>query len=160
VPAVAGCWIAPETESIVGLGSVGSLMDVFSKKKRSSIMSKIRSENTLPERTVRSILHRLGYRFRLHVPDLPGRPDIVLHRWRKIVLVQGCFWHCHTCQLASRPKTNREYWTPKLRRNRKRDRQVLKALQSEGWSVLEVWECEVRTAEGLAERLRTFVEKT
>jgi DNA mismatch endonuclease (patch repair protein) len=133
-------------------------MDVFSKKKRSAVMAKIRSKNTLPERTVRSILHRFGYRFRLHVPNLPGRPDIVLKKWRKIVLVQGCFWHGHTCQLASRPKTNRSYWTAKLKRNRRRDREVLEALKFAGWSVLEVWECEVRAGEGLAEKLKEFME--
>jgi DNA mismatch endonuclease (patch repair protein) len=132
-------------------------MDVFSKHERSVLMSKIGSKNTAPELVVRSMLHRLGYRFRLHVKDLPGCPDIVLRRQHKIVMVQGCFWHGHTCRLASRPKTNKAYWTPKLERNRKRDKAVLRALRSDGWSVLEVWECEVRADSCLDEKLRAFM---
>src|SRR5947208_1531322 len=99
-------------------------------------MGRIRSKDTRPERAVRSILHSLGYRFRLHRSDLPGRPDIVLPRHRKIVLVHGCFWHGHCCQLASKPKTNQIYWTPKIRTNRSRDERNLAALEEQGWAVL------------------------
>lgn len=120
-------------------------------------MSGIRSKNTKPELAVRSILHRLGYRFRLHHKDLPGRPDIVLPKHRKIILVQGCFWHGHTCRLASKPKSNEGYWSAKINGNRARDARTLKALEEQGWNVLELWECEVRCVEGLEERLQAFM---
>lgn len=120
-------------------------------------MSRIRSENTRPEIAVRSILHRLGYRFRLHRKDLPGRPDIVLPRHCKIVLVHGCFWHGHTCRLASKPKSNESYWSTKILANRARDARNLEALNQQGWSVLELWECEVRKLEGIEEKLRAFM---
>jgi DNA mismatch endonuclease (patch repair protein) len=135
-------------------------MDRLSKKQRSALMSRIRSENTKPELVVRSLLHRLGYRFRLHASDLPGRPDVVFRKQQKIVMVQGCFWHGHTCSLASRPKSNQQSWTVKLKRNRNRDRAVLRALRSGGWSVLQIWECEVRADKFLADKLKAFMEGT
>src|ERR1035437_1512483 len=137
--------------------TAGAPMDTISKAERSALMSRIRSKDTRPERTVRSILHWLGYRFRLHHPDLPGRPDIVLSRHRKIILVHGCFWHGHSCQLASKPKTNRVYWTQKLRNNRTRDANNRAALEEHGWAVLELWECEVRKMAGLEDKLRSFM---
>jgi DNA mismatch endonuclease (patch repair protein) len=121
-------------------------------------MSRIPSKNTKPEIAVRSVLHRLGYRFRLHRGDLPGRPDIVLPRHRKIILVQGCFWHGHTCRLASKPKSNEGYWGPKIRANKARDALNLSALKDLGWSVLELWECEIKDAQALEARLRTFLD--
>ncbi|SRR5258708_25090720 len=133
-------------------------MDVFSKQRRSALMSRIRSKDTKPELQVRSILHRLGYRFRLHVKGMRGRPDIVLPRHGKIVMVQGCFWHGHTCKLASHPKSNQSYWNPKIRRNRRRDRAVIRALVKDGWSVLEIWECQVRAGTGIAEDLQAFMK--
>jgi DNA mismatch endonuclease, patch repair protein len=120
-------------------------------------MGRIRSRNTQPELIVRSILHSLGYRFRLHRKDLPGRPDIVLPRHNKVVLVHGCFWHGHTCQLASKPKSNQSYWGPKIHANQIRDARNLEALLRGGWSVLELWECEIRRLEGLAEKLESFM---
>lgn len=132
-------------------------MDTISSEERSALMSRIRSKNTLPEMAVRSILHRLGYRFRLHRKDLPGLPDIVLPRHRKIVLVHGCFWHGHTCRLASKPKSNETYWSTKIQANRARDARNLKALTQQGWTVLELWECEVRKLEGIEERLSSFM---
>lgn len=121
-------------------------------------MSRIRSANTRPEMAVRSLLHRLGYRFRLHRRDLPGRPDIVLPRHRKIVLVQGCFWHGHDCRLASKPKSNCEYWSAKIIGNKNRDARNLAALEAAGWGVLEIWECEIRRGEGLEEKLKLFLD--
>src|SRR5213080_3897737 len=118
-------------------------MDTISQERRSLLMGRIRSKDTRPERVVRSMLHMMGYRFRLHRKDLPGKPDIVLPRHRKIVLVQGCFWHGHTCQLASKPKSNRGYWGPKIQTNRKRDRRNKTALKRAGWQVLELWECDI-----------------
>lgn len=121
-------------------------------------MSRIRSKDTKPELAVRQILHRLGYRFRLHRKDLPGRPDIVLPRHRKIILVHGCFWHGHTCRLASKPKSNSGYWSGKIEKNKERDARNLYALQDAGWKVLELWECDIRKLEGLEERLDAFMK--
>lgn len=132
-------------------------MDTISPAERSALMARIRSKDTKPEIAVRSIIHRLGFRFRLHRQDLPGKPDIVLPRHKKIVLVQGCFWHGHTCQLASKPKSNQAYWTPKIQNNQARDKRNLAALENQGWKVLELWECEVRRFTGLQERLREFL---
>ncbi len=120
-------------------------------------MSRIRSKNTKPELVVRAILHRAGYRFRLHRKDLPGKPDIVLPKHQKIVLVQGCFWHGHDCKLASKPKSNEKYWSEKINRNRLRDQHVKEALALAGWSVLELWECEIRSGANLAERILQFM---
>jgi DNA mismatch endonuclease (patch repair protein) len=132
-------------------------MDTISKAERSALMSRIRSKDTQPERNVRSLLHSLGYRFRLHRSDLPGKPDIVLPGHRKIILVHGCFWHGHSCQLASKPKTNRTYWTPKIRNNRDRDERNLTTLQEQGWAVLVLWECEIREGTGLLTKIQMFM---
>lgn len=132
-------------------------MDTITPAKRSALMSRIRSKDTQPELAVRSILHRLGYRFRLHRKDLPGRPDIVLPKHRKIVIVQGCFWHGHSCRLASKPKSNESYWSNKIETNRARDVRNLEALRQQGWVVLELWECEVRKQIGLPEKLERFM---
>jgi len=132
-------------------------MDTITPVERSALMRRIRSENTRPEIAVRSILHRLGYRFRLHRKDLPGRPDIVLPKHRKIILVQGCFWHGHTCRLASKPKSNEGYWHTKIETNRARDARNIDELTQRGWAVLELWECDVRRLEGLEEKLQAFL---
>ena len=132
-------------------------MDTITQAERSALLSRIRSKDTQPELAVRSLLHRLGYRFRVHRKDLPGRPDIVLPRHRKIILVHGCFWHGHTCRLASKPKSNEVYWSAKIEANRARDARNFDALVQQGWSVLELWECEVRRFEGLAEPLNAFL---
>lgn len=132
-------------------------MDTISPSDRSALMSRIRSKDTRPEIAVRSILHRLGYRFRLHRKDLPGKPDIVLPRHRKIILVQGCFWHGHICSLASKPKSNESYWSAKIAANRERDARNLDALRQRGWTVLELWECEIRKLVGLEEKLQAFM---
>ncbi|MDP2028460.1 MAG: DNA mismatch endonuclease Vsr [Thiobacillus sp.] len=133
------------------------MTDTLSKDARSKLMSRIRSKNTKPEMVVRSILHRLGFRFRLHRKDLPGCPDIVLPKHRKIVLVQGCFWHGHTCRLASHPKSNPAYWSHKIASNQERDRRARTELEEAGWSVLELWECEIRAETGLIQRIAEFM---
>jgi DNA mismatch endonuclease, patch repair protein len=133
-------------------------MDNISKLDRSALMARIRSKNTEPERVVRSILHRLGFRFRIHHSDLPGKPDIVLPRHRKIILVHGCFWHGHSCALASKPKSNRGYWRKKIKANRLRDRRVKRALLKQGWLVLELWECNIRLRTGLVKKLGAFMQ--
>jgi len=130
------------------------------KPSRSYNMSRIRSRDTAPELTVRSMIHRLGYRFRLHCAALPGKPDIVLACRRKIVFVHGCFWHAHGCRVGGAgPKSNRVYWRPKLMSNKERDRKHIGALRRQGWKVLVVWECWTRDAKTLERRLRRFLER-
>lgn len=120
-------------------------MDTISKSRRSWNMSRIRGKDTSPEIAVRSTLHRLGFRFRLHVRDLPGRPDIVLPRFRTVVFVHGCFWHRHKrCRFAYTPKSRTAFWTAKFAENVARDIVSKKALESMGWRVLIVWECQVK----------------
>jgi DNA mismatch endonuclease (patch repair protein) len=111
--------------------------------RRSANMSRIRSKDTKPEMLVRKALHRLGLRFRLHVRGLPGCPDIVLPKYRTVLQVKGCFWHGHTCPDGRLPKSNRDYWVPKLLKNRKRDIANDRKLRRLGWSVRNLWECRV-----------------
>jgi DNA mismatch endonuclease Vsr len=122
-------------------------------------MRLVRSRDTKPELTVRSLLHQLGFRFRLHRKDLPGAPDIVLPRHRKIVFVNGCFWHCHSgCRRATRPATNREWWAERLGGNVRRDQQNLRRLRRRGWKVLVVWECELTQPDRLRRTLLRFLQ--
>jgi DNA mismatch endonuclease (patch repair protein) len=131
------------------------MADVFSKRKRSAVMAAIRSKDTGPEKTVRSMLHHLGLRFRLHDRRLPGTPDVILNRHRTVVEVFGCFFHRHPgCRLASNPASNRRFWREKFRRNVARDAENRKALQGTGWRTVVVWECELRKPERLERRLR------
>lgn len=121
-------------------------------------MSRIRSRDTRPEKLVRSILHRMGYRFRLHRRDLPGSPDIVMHKYRVIVLVHGCYWHRHPdCRYASTPKTNSDFWESKFQRTVERDRQQQDQLRRLGWNVIIVWECEIKDVQALAARLNIAI---
>ena len=134
------------------------MADVFSEEKRSWIMSRVKGRDTTPELAVRSIIHRHGYRFRLHRKDLPGCPDIVLPRHRKIVFVHGCFWHGHKgCGKSSRPATNRKFWNTKIDGNIARDKKAVGRLRRSGWSVLVVWECELRDPQKLERRLLRFL---
>lgn len=107
-------------------------------------MARIRSKNTKPELAVRSLVHRLGFRFRLHRKDLPGCPDIVLPKFKAVIFVHGCFWHFHNCSDGKIPETNKKYWKQKLFGNMKKDQKHVKALRGKDWKVLVVWECEVR----------------
>lgn len=126
---------------------------------RSRIMWAVRSKNTIPEVALRKWLHAAGYRFRLHRKDLPGNPDIVFPSRRKALFVHGCFWHGHNCPRGSRqPKTNVEYWTQKIKRNRERDEVALVELRGLGWDVEIVWECEMKEKVGVMERLRTWLD--
>jgi DNA mismatch endonuclease, patch repair protein len=129
-------------------------MDIVSPAKRSQMMSGIRGKNTRPELVVRSVAHRLGLRFRLHRKELPGRPDLVFPKHRTAVFVQGCFWHRHDCGLAAVPKTRTEFWLSKFAANVKRDRICRAELESGGWRVLEIWECETRDPRTVEHRLR------
>ena len=119
------------------------MADVFSKSKRSNVMSKIRSKDTKPEIKVRKSLHRLGYRFRLHQNNLPGKPDIVLKKYETAIQIRGCFWHCHSCSDGHVPKSRQGYWGPKLENNKIRDRHNDRLLRKLGWNVIVVWECKI-----------------
>ena len=120
-------------------------MDIWDKKKRSEVMSKVRSKNTKPELTLRKALFARGFRYRLNDPKLPGKPDIVLPKHKTVIFLHGCFWHSHEgCKHAVIPKTNTEYWTAKIASNRERDKVNLQKLDALGWNVLTVWECELR----------------
>lgn len=123
-------------------------------------MSRVRAKDTKPEMVVRRTLHAAGYRYRLHVRDLPGKPDLVFSSRRKIVFVNGCFWHRHQdCALARLPKSRTEFWNDKLERNRERDDNNVKALRDLGWEVLTVWECEIRNLSDLMPRVVAFLEE-
>jgi DNA mismatch endonuclease (patch repair protein) len=135
--------------------------DIFAKAKRSQIMSRIRGRDTKPELAVRSLLHRLGYRFRIHVATLPGKPDIVLPKHRTVVMVHGCFWHRHPrCQFCYTPKTRKEFWQTKFAGNMRRDRKVRSELARLGWRVIVIWECQVRNSPELEKRLGSLLRRT
>ena len=132
--------------------------DVFTPEERSRIMAKVHGANTAPEKTVRSLIHRMGYRFRLNVKELPGKPDIILPRHKKIILIHGCFWHQHEgCPQAARPTSNTDYWNKKLDRNMIRDNGNMQKLEYLGWNVLVLWECEIKKQDLLLERLNSFL---
>lgn len=123
-------------------------MDIVDSATRSRMMSGIRGRDTRPEMMVRKFLHARGYRFRLHRKDLPGRPDIVLPRFRTCIFIHGCFWHHHEgCRFAVLPKTRADFWAQKLRGNVERDRRAQEELARTGWRVLIIWECELKTPE-------------
>ena len=129
------------------------MTDRVTEEQRRRNMAAVRSTDTLPERAVRSILHKLGLRFRLHQRALPGAPDIVLTRHKTAVFVHGCFWHGHSCPRGKVPSTRPEFWLPKLQRNGERDRTNAASLRKLGWRVLTVWECELGEPGQLARRL-------
>jgi DNA mismatch endonuclease (patch repair protein) len=129
-----------------------------SQVTKTEMMRRIKSRDTAPELIVRRLLHRRGYRFRLHRIDLPGKPDIVLPGRNAIILVHGCFWHQHTCRLGRTPKGNQAYWVPKLARNSKRDSIVTRRLRALGWRVMTIWECQV-TKPSLPARIERFLSK-
>lgn len=133
-------------------------MDIFDKNKRSWLMSRVESKNTKPEIIIRSLIHQMGHRFRLYQNNLPGKPDIVLKRHRKIVFVNGCFWHGHdNCSRAKLPESNFEFWAAKIKNNKKRDHKNIELLRNLGWEVLVVWQCEMKNQLFLVEKLKTFL---
>jgi DNA mismatch endonuclease (patch repair protein) len=132
--------------------------DKFTPEERSKVMSRIKGRDTKPEKVVRSLLHALGYRFRLHRRDLPGKPDIVLPKYKKAIFVHGCFWHGHKiCPRAARPTSNVEFWNKKLDSNLRRDAAVQEELIKLGWSFFIVWQCEMRDLAELTEKLKGFL---
>jgi len=136
------------------------MADNLSPEDRSWCMSQIRSRDMKPEMTVRSMVHRLGYRFRLHRRGLPGAPDLVLPRHRAVIFVNGCFWHWHpdpACPIAGLPKSNLRYWQPKLARTRIRDQENTVSLEAQGWRVLTVWECQLSSPVDVLHDIRVFL---
>lgn len=123
------------------------MVDIVDAATRSRMMSGIRSRNTKPEMRVRQFLHRQGFRFRLHVRELPGKPDIVLPRYRAVIFVHGCFWHGHDCHIFKIPKTRTEFWQGKIARNRTNDEKSREKLLVSGWRVGIVWECAIRNTD-------------
>jgi DNA mismatch endonuclease, patch repair protein len=135
--------------------------DPFTAQARSECMARIRDRNTKPEIIVRSMLYRMGFRFRIHVAHLPGRPDIVLPKLKKIIFVHGCFWHMHSCRRGrSDPKTNAAFWRSKRETNAARDMTQISQLRRAGWSVRVLWECQLRSEAILSRRLGLFLSNS
>jgi DNA mismatch endonuclease (patch repair protein) len=136
-------------------------MDTLTPAERRARMARVKGKNTRAEMTVRRLVHRMGYRYRLHGAKLPGRPDLVFASRRKVIFVHGCFWHRHPdpdCKLARLPKTRQDFWIPKLEGNRGRDLRKLEALQALGWSALTLWECALKNEAFLENEIRTFLD--
>lgn len=133
-------------------------MDIWSKEKRSEVMSKIRGKNTKPEMILRSELFKLGFRFRVHQKDLPGKPDIVLPKYKTAIFVHGCFWHYHKdCREGRIPTSNSKFWTEKLQRNISKDEANIKALRKAKWKVIVVWECDIENRLG---KVFNYIQKS
>ena len=134
------------------------MADVHTKQIRSFNMSRIKSRDTKPELIVRSLVHKLGYRFRLHRKDLPGKPDLVFSSRHKVIFVHGCYWHVHDCAYGRvKSATNAKFWSEKRLGNKLRDEKNKTKLESLGWQVLEVWECEIRDIETVKKRIQDFL---
>lgn len=135
--------------------------DTLTKNERSARMSRIRAVDTGPEMVVRRMVHSMKFRYRLHQRSLPGTPDLVFTRLKKVIFVHGCFWHRHqdvSCKLARLPKSRLEFWEPKLESNRLRDEANRKLLNEKGWAVLEIWECELKNLDAVKASLRYFLK--
>lgn len=128
---------------------------------RSRIMRAVKGKDTKPEMKVRRMIHGMGYRYRLHRKDLPGKPDLVFPSRKKVIFVHGCFWHGHDCSRGARvPKSNRDYWISKINRNRDRDAQSNEALLKDGWRVLTIWECELKDLKSVNTEFKNFIERS
>lgn len=146
---------------MIGACGSESRMDTLTPRQRSERMSRVRGKDTAPEMRLRKLIHGMGYRYRLHVGNLPGRPDLVFSSRRKVIFLHGCFWHRHpdrNCKLARLPKSRQEFWLPKLEGNKARDHKVLAELRAGGWDVLVIWECEMNRTEWLQETIRNFLD--
>ncbi len=132
-------------------------MDTLTPEQRSAQMAKVRSKDTKPEMFVRRLVHRMGYRFRLHRRDLPGKPDLVFGPRKKVIFVHGCFWHGHDCSFGRIPKSRVDFWETKIRTNRSRDEAHLARLEESGWRSLVIWECQLKKAKELENKIREFL---
>jgi DNA mismatch endonuclease, patch repair protein len=132
--------------------------DIFSEEKRSYVMSCVSSKDTKPEKIVRSYLHRSGFRFRLHAPGLPGKPDLVLAKHKTAIFVHGCFWHRHPrCKRSTTPSTRKEFWIEKFRKNVARDKRNYKQLKEQGWEVIVIWACKLENTKSRKDALSNLV---
>lgn len=137
------------------------MADTLTKEQRSERMSRVRGKDTGPEMVVRRLVHRLGFRYRLHAKDLPGRPDLVFRSRGKVILVHGCFWHRHAdsaCKLARLPKSRLDFWLPKLEANQRRDNENMRLLAAGGWEILVIWECELTDLRAVERRVKAFLK--
>jgi DNA mismatch endonuclease (patch repair protein) len=147
-----------EVRSSVRVTIEGAEMaDNRTPESRSALMSRIGSKDTAPEMVIRKLLFSMGYRYRLHRSDLPGRPDIVFVRRRKAIFVHGCFWHAHGCKIGRLPKSRVDFWRAKLERNAARDAENERALRGQGWDVLTLWQCETKNLAQLREQVSSFL---
>lgn len=138
-----------------------SVNDTLSPSERSQRMSLVRGKSTRPELAVRKLVHGMGYRYRLHAPELPGKPDLVFRPRKCAIFVHGCFWHRHPdpgCKLARLPKSRQDFWLPKLTRNRERDLEQVATLEKMGWRVLTIWECQLKEVSELKENIHRFLK--
>ncbi|MDX8410370.1 MAG: DNA mismatch endonuclease Vsr [Mariprofundaceae bacterium] len=131
--------------------------DPLSEEQRSERMSRIRRADTKPEMTVRRLVHGMGYRYRLHAKELPGHPDLVFRPRKKVIFVHGCFWHQHGCSQYRMPKSRKEFWLPKLRKNVERDQYVYQQLETRGWGILLIWECQLKNTISLRQHIKEFL---
>ncbi len=136
------------------------MADWLTVEQRRRVMQAIKSKDTGPEMAIRRLLHRLGYRYRLHKKGLPGKPDLVFGSRRKVIFVHGCFWHAHDCRYGRAPESRQDYWLPKLRRNKERDAEKLAELEALGWEVLTIWECQIKAKDqsGLVDTVTAFLD--
>lgn len=137
------------------------MADTLTRVERSERMGRIQNKDTKPEMRIRKIVHGMGYRYRLHKANLPGKPDLVFAGRRKVIFVHGCFWHRHpdsACSLARLPKSRLDFWVPKLEANRQRDQVNSRALEQAGWDVLTIWECQLRNEKELKSRIQVFLQ--
>ncbi len=133
-------------------------LDRLNPKERSELMRQIRSKDTGPELEVRRLVHKMGYWYRLYQKGLPGRPDMVFPSRKKVIFIHGCFWHGHLCKAGlNKPRSNKEYWEPKLKRNIIRDQENRSKLKEKGWDVLEIWECQVKDRDHLSILVQNFL---
>jgi DNA mismatch endonuclease, patch repair protein len=135
-------------------------MDTRTPDQRSRIMRSVGSKDTGPEMIVRRLIHRMGFRYRLHQKSLPGSPDLVLKKHHSIIFIHGCFWHGHSCSKGRLPKSRLDFWVPKIKKNRSRDARSLRLLRADGWRVLTVWQCEKKDFVKLGNQLRLFLSST
>jgi DNA mismatch endonuclease (patch repair protein) len=134
-------------------------MDNRTPEQRTATMRNVRGKNTSPELFVRKLIHRLGYRFRLHRKDLPGKPDLVFPSRKKAIFVHGCFWHAHGCRIGKPPKSRLDYWVPKLERNKERDGKNIEDMERLGWDTLTIWQCEIKFGEDIGSKIVSFLGK-
>ncbi|RWE07705.1 MAG: DNA mismatch endonuclease Vsr [Mesorhizobium sp.] len=132
-------------------------MDTRTPEQRRHIMQSVRQKNTGPEIAIRRALHAMGYRFRLHVKELTGKPDIVFPSRRKAIFVHGCFWHGHDCTKGRLPKSREDYWGPKIAANKARDEQTMNKLKELGWDCMAVWQCETKDSERIVDKIKLFL---